>query len=148
MDMKTWVLDRLLKKLLPFASEAAFVFIEQSGCGKTPLANALALAMSGHYIQQMGLEGVPSFRSSNNLDFFRGEPGEVQIPFVWDDGDVCKEESEAVKGFLDLTGIDPKVKDRWGASSFTRLQPRIMCCNKYAEKVEPQVAPDGQISFK
>eukprot|EP00971_Amphidinium_carterae_P157975 3131251-Amphidinium_carterae.1 len=58
--------------------------------------------------------------------------------------DVSKEDAEAVKGFLDVPGIDPKVKARWGASAFMRLQPRIVCNNKWDEGAEPGVVNDNQ----
>eukprot|EP00971_Amphidinium_carterae_P119555 2368573-Amphidinium_carterae.1 len=41
-----------------------------------------------------------------------------------------------------------KVKARWGASSFTRLQPRIVVNHKYLEEAEPQQVPEQQISCK
>eukprot|EP00971_Amphidinium_carterae_P249130 4945204-Amphidinium_carterae.1 len=109
-DFNSWVLNCVLKRILPFAMEGSFVFLGKSGCGKTPLAGALAMALSSFHIERLGLDTKPSFRTSNNMDFFRGEPGEVHVPFIWDDGEVVREDAEAVKGFLDLTGIDPKVK--------------------------------------
>eukprot|EP00971_Amphidinium_carterae_P188879 3749712-Amphidinium_carterae.1 len=147
-DLNSWVVDKILKKLVPMATEAGFVFLGKAGCGKTPLANSLAMAISGHQIARLGLDAQPSFRTSNNLDFFRGEPGETHIPFIWDDGDVCKEDSEAVKGFLDVPGVDPKIKARWGASAFSRLQSRILISNKWDESAEPSILRDGQIPFQ
>eukprot|EP00971_Amphidinium_carterae_P270287 5362911-Amphidinium_carterae.2 len=108
------------------------------------------MAISAFQISKLGLDSSPSFTMSNTLDFFRGEPGEQHIPFIWDDGDVSKEDSEAVKGFLDVPRIDPKVKARWGASAFTRLQSRIICHNIWDESAEPGAVKikDGQISFQ
>eukprot|EP00971_Amphidinium_carterae_P082656 1635018-Amphidinium_carterae.1 len=111
-DLKPWVAERILKKLLPFGADGGFFFLGKAGCGKTPLANGLAMAISAFQITKLGLDANPSSRTSNNLDFFRGEPGEKHIPFIWDDGDASKEDAEglpeAVKGFLDVPGIDPK----------------------------------------
>eukprot|EP00971_Amphidinium_carterae_P235950 4682589-Amphidinium_carterae.1 len=99
-----WVRSKVLKCLLPLTSSAAYIFLGKSGCGKTPLA----MALSECQIQSMGLDAVPAFRTANNLDFFRGEPGERHVPFVCNE--VSKEDSEAVKAFRDAFGVDPKLK--------------------------------------
>eukprot|EP00971_Amphidinium_carterae_P071627 1416558-Amphidinium_carterae.1 len=82
----------MLKPPLPHASEAGFASIGKFGCRKTPL-NVLAMAISGHHGARVGLDCPPSFRTTSNLNLFRGEPRETHVPFVWYDGEVCSEEA-------------------------------------------------------
>ena len=62
------------------------MLLGEPNVGKTPLAVILALAFSRHYTRLSG-RGAPRYRTASDLDFFRGEPGRVDRPDIFDDGD-------------------------------------------------------------
>eukprot|EP00971_Amphidinium_carterae_P187400 3719510-Amphidinium_carterae.1 len=64
------------------------------GIGKTPLAHALAMAFSAHYIRKDGTDMTPQFMTATCLDLFRGESGSRSIPYIFDDGSLATQGAE------------------------------------------------------
>ena len=130
-DIKNWVLTQVLKPVMPRLSDTGLLLVGVSGIGKTPLANAIGMGVSGWWLQHHGEAGVPSFKTTNHIDFLRSEPGSVYVPIVYDDGELELEKASVLKAFFDVGCEDPKVYARWGASAFAKHQYRIACSNTF-----------------
>jgi hypothetical protein len=74
------------------------------GVGKTPFAKTLAT--SGLATRQ--------YRTSSELDFFRGEQGDVLRPDIFDDGDSSAQNTKSMKAFSDVSLQEAAVWARWG----------------------------------
>jgi hypothetical protein len=72
--------------------------------GKTPFAKTLAT--SGLATRQ--------YRTSSELDFFRGEQGDVLRPDIFDDGDSSAQNTKSMKAFSDVSLQEAAVWARWG----------------------------------
>ena len=104
-DAHNWVLEDIVQPLLKSASQFSAILLGPAGLGKTPLANAICTALSQYWQQELGVaNAVPKFKSGNNLDFFRSEPGTIFVPAVLDDGNLAAETIMALKAFLDVSG--------------------------------------------
>eukprot|EP00971_Amphidinium_carterae_P234358 4650266-Amphidinium_carterae.1 len=78
----------LVVPVLNLVKENGVIWCGLSGVGKTQLSRAIAMALSEYYVNVDGRGDLtPSFKSGNNLDFFRGSPGTVYCPVIYDDGD-------------------------------------------------------------
>ena len=76
-----------------------------AGIGKTPIANAMCTSASSYWQHEHGVNNaIPRFKSGNNLDFFRAEPGSIFVPAILDDGNMAMEAIMAMKAFLDVSG--------------------------------------------
>eukprot|EP00971_Amphidinium_carterae_P342826 6482261-Amphidinium_carterae.1 len=104
MDVRDWVLNLLIKPAMNFASFSSIVLLGESGIGKTPLAHAIAMAFSAHYIEKEGLDMRPQFKTGTNLDLFRGDVGDTATPYVFDDGSLAAQIPGVMKAFLDVGG--------------------------------------------
>ena len=72
----------------------------ESEIGKSPVAYVLAMLCARHQIRVGELVGVsPSFRSTPDLDFLRGEEGRRDRPDVFDGGDFNSMTPKALKAF-------------------------------------------------
>ena len=72
----------------------------------TPVLQTLAMALSQYWIDREDIYtkmDAPCFRTAESLDFLRGEPGLVERPDLFDDGDVQKQPATAMKAFLDVS---------------------------------------------
>ena len=104
-DAHNWVLSEIVQPLLNTASQFSAILIGPAGIGKTPLANAMSIALSDYWQHEHNITGaVPKFKSGNNLDFFRSEPGSIFVPAVLDDGNIAAETIMGMKAFLDVSG--------------------------------------------
>ena len=111
----------------------------RSGIGKTPLSRCLAMAISEFVINRDETEGaVPSYRCGNHLDFFRGTPGFVAQPCIYDDGDTPSDKPSWLKIFLDPSEDEASFWARWGACRFEKHQARLACSNVYDNSEEPE----------
>eukprot|EP00971_Amphidinium_carterae_P135862 2691856-Amphidinium_carterae.1 len=109
-DLSNWTLLNVVQAVIPNARQNATMFVGPSGMGKTPLVNAMSLALSAQEIESIydedGAPPMPSFKTSSHLDFVRSEPGERHVPFVLDDADFPSQKSDALKSFCDSSGED------------------------------------------
>ena len=76
-DLQGWFLHDDLVPLLPTMKSKTLVLMGLAEKGKTPAAQALALAMSEFWIlvDDMAWDVKPAFRLCSSLDQLRGEPG-------------------------------------------------------------------------
>eukprot|EP00969_Alexandrium_andersonii_P200079 8838302-Alexandrium_andersonii.AAC.1 len=62
--------------------------------------------MSEYYLKNDRFEtsmDAPCLRTGDSLDFFRGEPGVVERPDLFDDGDMHKQDTSKLKAFLEVS---------------------------------------------
>ena len=64
------------------------------------------MALSRYYIERGGLHAAPGFRQASDLDFFRGEAGQLHIPCIPDDGDFDAPRPKALKALYDVSLVD------------------------------------------
>ena len=135
-------IKRILKDVIPTLKTQSLVFVGRPGWGKTPLMQVLAMAMSKYWIDE-GREQTrlnsPCFRVAESLDFFRGEPGLLERPDIFDDGDMNLQPITSLKAFLDQSRVEAMIWARWGASKFQKHQLRAIADNKLASDAEPQI---------
>ena len=74
---------------------------------------------------------TPSYRCGNHLDFFRGAPGIVAQPCIYDDGDTPSDKPSWLKIFLDPSEEEASFWARWDACRFEKNQARMVCSNVY-----------------
>jgi hypothetical protein len=113
----------------------------EANAGKTPAAVIIAMMFSRYYVGKFGLNRDASYRVAPDIDFFRGNPGTVGQPYIFDDGDIDKAEVAKIKAFMDVSEEEAMTRERWGASKFVRGQLRIAIDNKY----DPRGEPDGEM---
>ena len=140
-DVKNFVLLRVLQPVLARASDTGLLLVGVSGLGKTPLANAVGMAVSGWWLQHHGQAGTPSIKTTNHVDFLRSEPGSIYTPVIYDDGELEVDKASVLKAFFDVGSEDTKVYARWGASAFEKHQYRIGCSNTFEPDAEPATTP-------
>lgn len=127
-DLRPWFLHDVLIPLLPHLQDKSLVFMGLAETGKTPAAQAIAMAMSEYWILRDGMDDVnPSFRIAASLDQFRGDPGLKHRPDILDDADVSAIPPTKMKAFLDQSLEEAFTVERWTASKFVRNQLRIVC---------------------
>jgi hypothetical protein len=97
-----------------------------SGVAKTPFAYAYAMAVSR---ESGDLEG-PYFRTSSELDFYRGEIGREGRPDIFDDGDVSTQPVKVLKAFTDVSCAEGAIWARWGGCRWPQGCARIVADNK------------------
>ena len=107
------------------------------------MLQVLAMGMSRYWIGNQEVETRfenPCFRVAESLDFFRGEPGVLERPDLFDDGDVNAQPVSSLKAFLDQGRIEGMIYARWGASKFPKHQFRGIADNKLDEGAVPSFA--------
>eukprot|EP00933_Yihiella_yeosuensis_P072374 TRINITY_DN80759_c0_g1_i1.p1 TRINITY_DN80759_c0_g1~~TRINITY_DN80759_c0_g1_i1.p1 ORF type:complete len:647 (-),score=98.99 TRINITY_DN80759_c0_g1_i1:552-2492(-) len=130
--------------ILPTLKNHGLLLLGQANAGKTPLSIIVSLMFSRHYIQKFAMEKDSSMRTAPDLDFFRGNPGNISCPFVFDDSDIDQVNVAKLKAFLDVGEEEAMTRERWGASKFVMNQLRIAIDNKYdEEKVNPNFPEDA-----
>ena len=132
------VLHDIVVPFVAIDQQHGCIWAGQSGIGKTPLSRILATAFSEYAIHQEGRADVEAgYRVGNHLDFFRGAPGHVCQPAVYDDGDVPNDSPAALKVFLDPAELEASFWARWGSCRFATKQSRQLCTNAFDESAEP-----------
>lgn len=89
-DLAAWFLDDVVVELLGDLKSKTIVFLGLAEKGKTPAAQAIAMAVSEYYIMRDNKDdGIqPGFRICSSLDQLRGESGEKYRPDILDDPDI------------------------------------------------------------
>ena len=89
-DFEMYMVD-IAAKLLAVRKYKGNWFLGKPGIGKSPFAKALMMCMSRvakvelHGDVEESMKG--QYRLSSEMDFFRGRPGTVDVPDIFDDGD-------------------------------------------------------------
>ena len=73
-----------------------------ANAGKTVVGIVVSLMFSRYYVHKFSIEKDASMRTAPDLDFFRGNPGNMSTPFVFDDSDINMVEVAKLKAFLDV----------------------------------------------
>ena len=117
--------------------------------GKTPVAQAIAMAISEYHIIRNPREKdmQPSFRLCASLDQLRGDSGCVERPDILDDPDTTALPVSKLKFLLDSTLAEVHTVARWTAARFVRNQLRIICDSRVNEDAEPRKGT-GYVSLK
>ena len=152
LDLSPWV-RHLVKDLMPSFKSKALVLVGRPGWGKTPLLQSIAMAMSRYWIDKGAVDTQLTeacFRTTESLDFLRGEPGVLERPDLYDDGDMNSQSVTALKAFLDVSRTEGMVWARWGATKFAKHQFRAIADNKVMEDAEPGIGErtDGGLGIK
>ena len=137
-DIKVWALTGVLGPCLRSCTTHGLLLLGATGIGKTPVANALAMASSTFWNARLGGDEESRFKTVNHIDYLRQEPPSKRCPIVFDDGELNLEPMSHVKGFFDLSAVDVKCKARWGAAAFEQYQFRIACSNLFDSECEPE----------
>ena len=128
-DFKPWVLRDLVFPCLRECTQKGIIMHGLSGIGKTPLATAVGLAVSGYHLAEADRADVPpAVRSAQHIDNFRAEAASCFKPAIFDDANLSAVSSADIKGFFD-TSTAVMLWARWGACVFAANQLRIICNN-------------------
>ena len=106
----------------PDLRDHALWLLGEPGKGKTPLGRIVAMMFSRFH------GGDGSFRTTSDLDFFKGIPFTKAVPALYDDGSIGNEETKKEKAFADVGDDEP----------MTRNQLRIVLDNSYNPEQEPE----------
>ena len=118
------------------------LFLGVQGNGESPALAALAMALSRCCIRRDGMPAAPGFRQASDLDFCRGEAGQLHIPCIHDDGDLDAQKPKALKAFYDVSLVGAMTRERWGAAKFVKNQHRSGTENKHKVDFEFEVGQD------
>lgn len=130
-DIEPDVLE-VLEQLVPYLRDHSIWLLGEAGKGKTPLGRILAMMFSRYW----GGEGC--FRTTSDLDFFRGVPFAKHVPALYDDGSIGDEETKKKKAYSDVTDEESMTRARWTNAKFVRNQLRIVLDNSYNPDAEPE----------
>ena len=120
----------IMEFIAPSLRTHSLRLLGEPGKGKTPLGRIVAMLFSRFH------GGDGAFRSTCDLDFFRGIQFSPAIPALYDDGDIG---AEAVKWKkADVADEETMTRERWTNSKFVRHQLRIVLDNAYNPKAEPE----------
>ena len=128
-DLRAWFLEDCLAPVIPDMKDKTLVMMGLANRGKTPVAQALSMAMSEYWllVDQKDDEMLPSFRLAASLDQLRGDPGIKYRPDILDDADTSMVPVAKLKSFLDSSAAEAFTVERWTAAKFVRNQLRIIC---------------------
>eukprot|EP00971_Amphidinium_carterae_P115758 2292848-Amphidinium_carterae.1 len=141
-DLKSHFLKDVVLPILKTHAEVGTVWLGKSGIGKTPAVRAICICLSDYLLKRDGREEEPAFRTSNSLDFFKGESGTIYTPCVYDDGEPSKNDAAALKTFLDSCELEANTMARWTSSRSEQGQSRHVLCNKFLDEEEDDVIKD------
>ncbi|OLP92637.1 hypothetical protein AK812_SmicGene25516 [Symbiodinium microadriaticum] len=130
-DVAAWLFDDVLVEILGDLKSHTLVMMGMAETGKTPVAQAIAMALSEYHILVGGKEQElqPSFRLVASLDQLRGEAGIKERPDILDDPDTSVMSVTKLKAFL------------------VRNQFRVICNNRVNDDAEPDL-PDSASHIK
>jgi len=143
MDLHVDFRRKVLRLLLPVVRTTGVLLLGVQGNGKSPALVALAMALSRYYIERDRIDAAPGFRQASDLDFFRGEAGQLHIPCIHDDGDLDAQKPKALKAFYDVSLVDAMTRERWGAAKFVKNQPRSGAENKHKADLDFEVGQNA-----
>ena len=137
-DLSSWFLEDVVFPLLPDMKTKTFVMLGKAGAGKTPAAQAIAMAFAEYWILRANQEHElrPCFRLSNSLENLRGEPGLRERPDILDDSDMSNIPLPKIKAFLDSSLSETFTVERWTTTKFVLNQLRISCDNRVHAEAE------------
>lgn len=130
-DFEPEVID-ILEKVVPCLRDHALWLLGEAGRGKTPLGRVIAMMFSRYH------GGQGTFRTTADLDFFKGIPFTKTVPALFDDGNISGEEVKKIKAFTDVGDDESMTLARWTNAKFVRHQLREVLDNSYNPDAEPE----------
>ncbi|CAK0816294.1 unnamed protein product [Prorocentrum cordatum] len=100
-DIRGWFLMCVLAPILGSWRRKSFIFLGESGFGKSPLAKVLAMLFSMRHVENDNIDEEPGFRLCNSFEHLRHEVGEREVTEVFDDGDLEQQGQAKLKAFHD-----------------------------------------------
>ena len=129
--------QKIMKLIIPLLLTTTVLLVGEAGFAKTPL-NMIVAFMLARYHSAIGNFTVQAaVRMAAEIDFFRGEAGQKEVPCVFDDGDLWEQRIKLLKAFFDPTKWEAMVYARWGAAKFVRGQARFAADNTYNPAAVP-----------
>ena len=101
-DLNEEFLEKVVPLVIPRMTSFGLMILGKAGIGKTPAAQIMSMAVARHLVHSRGLDGLPGYRKSKQIDGFRERPGEVQVPVLLDDPNLGAINLEDLKSFLDV----------------------------------------------
>lgn len=113
-------------------SNDSLVLIGEPNVGKTPLGRAYLMAMCRRNARVNGLDPADcSIRVTPEIDFLRGEPGDILMGDFVDDGCLNLLPPKMVKALLDVGQYESMCWARWGATKWKKGEPRCLADQTY-----------------
>ena len=112
-----------MQKVVPCLRDHALWLLGEAGRGKTPLGRTIAMMFSRCH----GGEGT--FRTTADLDFFKGIHFSKTVPALFDDVNISGEEVKKIKAFTDVGDDESMTRARWTSAKFVRHQLREVLDN-------------------
>ena len=122
----------IMEKIVPSLRDHALWLLGEAGRGKTPLGRVVAMMFSRYH------GGQGTFRTTADLDFFKGVPFTKTTPAIFDDGNISGEEVKKIKAFTDVADDESMTRARWTSAKFVRHQLREVLDNSYNPDAEPE----------
>ena len=119
----------ILERVVPCLRDHALWLLGEAGRGKTPLGRVIAMMFSRYH------GGQGTFRTTADLDFFKGIPFTKTVPALFDDGNISGEEVKKIKAFTDVGDDESMTRARWTSAKFVR---REVLDNSYNPDAEPE----------
>ena len=79
-ELKNWLLLGVVGPCLRSCLAHGILFLGATGIGKTPVANAVAMASSAYWIHRLGGSETPRFKTVSHIDYLRQEPPTRKCP--------------------------------------------------------------------
>ena len=121
----------IMEKIVPSLQHHALWLLGEAGKGKTPLGPVIAMMLSRYH------GGQGTYRTTSDLDFFKGIPFTKKFPAL-DDGNISGEEVTKIKAFTDVRDDAPMKRARWTSAKYVRHQLRVVPDNAYNPDAEPE----------
>ena len=131
-----WVLE-LLEEVWDFDT-SALVMLGEAGAGKSPLGRSILMAQARFNKAHFGARTNVCIRCTPEIDFLRGEQGNITMGDFLDDTCLSILSSKMLKSLLDVGLYEAMAWARWGAVKWVQNQPRAVADNTY----EPSALPD------
>ncbi|CAK0893438.1 unnamed protein product [Prorocentrum cordatum] len=118
-------------------SNDSLVLIGEPNIGKTPLGRAFLMAMCRRNARVHGLDPAGCcIRVTPEIDFLRGEPGDILMGDFVDDGCLNLLPPKMVKALLDVGQYESMCWARWGATKWKKGEPRCLADQTYDPNAE------------
>ena len=141
-DVNGWMLN-LLALCIGFYRTETFMFIGESGLGKSPLGKVLGMLFSFMNIIMDGVDVEVGYRHCNDFEHLRHEPGTKYHTEVFDDGKLREQDAARVKTFQDNTEEESRTVEKYTTTCMIAHSGRITINNPYDESRFPAQMPDG-----
>lgn len=88
-DLSPWA-QKTIKSMLPSLLKKGLLLIGEPGWAKTPVLTIISMAMSRYHKRRLKREfsKFGQYRTTPDLDFLKDEAGVLDIPVIFDDGDL------------------------------------------------------------